>query len=263
MRLTVLASGSKGNAALIEFGEDQYLIDCGLTYRQIKVRLESVGKELNQLKGIFITHEHSDHVNGLRVLLNKHDVPIYLSEGTFKGFDKRYMGSMEKWQVRYLRNEETVEFERFTLLPFNTYHDAKEPMGFKFVEGEKSFIYMTDTGYFPLRKYDLIRNATMYMVESNYESELLLESARPWMLKRRILDDQGHLSNEDSANMMIDIIGHKTKTIILAHLSEECNESYVAIDTYEMCFHSKQKQLTDYKVYIAKQHQALEEIIVE
>lgn len=260
MKITVLASGSKGNATFIEFGQDHYLIDCGITYRQVKLRLEKQGKSLSSLKGIFITHEHSDHVNGLRVLLNNHKVPIYLSEGTFKGFNKRYMGPMDDWDVRLLREEEIVEFEQFSLLPFNTYHDAMEPMGFKFIEDKLSFVYMTDTGYFPLRKYDLIRNADAYMVESNYESELLLESARPWSLKRRILDDQGHLSNEDSANMILDVIGDKTKIIILAHLSDECNESVVAIETYEFCFKDKNHALDQYKLYIAKQHEALEEI---
>jgi phosphoribosyl 1,2-cyclic phosphodiesterase len=260
MKITVLASGSKGNATFLEFGDDHYLVDCGISYRQIKVRLEKQGKNLERLKGVFITHEHSDHINGLRVLLNKHQVPIYLSEGTYKGFDKRYMGPMNDWDVHYLREEEIMNFNAFSLLPFNTYHDAIEPMGFKFIEDNRSFVYITDTGYFPLRKYDLIRNADAYMVESNYESEMLLESARPWSLKRRILDDQGHLSNEDSANMMLEIIGEKTKILILAHLSEECNESDIAVQTYEMCFNVKSHKLEQYKLYIAKQHDALEEI---
>lgn len=260
MKITVLASGSKGNATFMEFGQDHYLIDCGISYRQVKLRLEEKGKDLSSLKGIFITHEHSDHVNGLRVLLNNHKVPIYLSEGTFKGFNKRYMGPMSDWDVHFLRQEEMLDFDHFSLLPFNTYHDAMEPMGFKFIESSYSFVYMTDTGYFPLRKYDLIRNADGYMVESNYESELLLESPRPWSLKRRILDDQGHLSNEDSANMILDIIGDRTQFIILAHLSDECNDRGVALETYDFCFKEKNHALDRYKVYIAMQHKPLDQI---
>ena len=262
MKVTVLASGSKGNATWIEFGENHYLIDCGISYKQIKLRLASQGKNLDHLKGVFITHEHRDHVSGLRVLLNQHHVPVFLSEGTFKGFDKRYMGEIERWDVRFLREETMISFDNFKLLPFNTYHDAIEPMGFKFIENERSFVYMTDTGYFPLRKYDLIRNCDGYLIESNYESELLLESSRPWMLKRRILDDQGHLSNEDSANLMLDVIGKNTKVIILAHLSEECNASHVALDTYEICFQHKGKGIKDYQFLIADQFKALEEIIL-
>ena len=262
MKVTVLASGSKGNATLVEIGKDQYLIDCGLTYRQLKQRLEKQNKVLDNLKGLFITHEHRDHVSGLRVLLNNHSMPIYLSEGTYKGLDKRYTGDIDNHLIRFLREEEIIEFENFKLLPFSVYHDAIEPMGFRFIENDESFVYMTDTGYFPLRKYDLIRNATAYMVESNYESEMLLESSRPWMLKRRILDDQGHLSNEDSANLLLDIIGEKTQVIILAHISEDCNLPMVAQETYEVCFRLKQHDLTKYQLYIARQHESLNEIII-
>jgi phosphoribosyl 1,2-cyclic phosphodiesterase len=263
MRITVLASGSKGNATLIEFKDDQYLIDCGLTYRQLKLRLEKQNKRLDNLKGIFITHEHRDHVSGLRVLLNNHQVPIYLSEGTHKGLDKRFTGPIDQKLIHFLREEELVLLDGFKVLPFNTYHDAIEPLGFKFIENNHSFVYMTDTGYFPLRKYDLIRNASIYMVESNYESEMLLESERPWMLKRRILDDQGHLSNEDSANLLLDIIGEKTQTIILAHLSEDCNLDDVAKETYGVCFNLKEVDLSKYQLLTAKQHESLNEIIIE
>jgi len=262
MKLTVLASGSKGNASLLEFKEKKYLIDCGITYRQLKLRLEQQSKTIDGLSGIFITHEHRDHTSGLRVLLNNHQVPIYSSEGTFKGLDKRYTGPIDPSLIHFLREEEVYDFEEFKLIPFNTYHDAIEPMGFKFVEDENSFVYMTDTGYFPLRKYDLIKDATAYMVESNYESELLLESERPWLLKRRILDDQGHLSNEDSANLMTSIVGKNTKFIVLAHLSEDCNMPIVARETYDICFKAKNHLLDQYQLIIAKQHMSLNEIII-
>lgn len=263
MILTVLASGSKGNASLIEFGDDKYLIDCGLTYRQIKVRLEKESKSLDGLKGVFITHEHRDHTSGLRVLLNHYQVPLYLSEGTLKGMHKRYIGEIDPSLLNFLREEETINFPGFDLFPFSTYHDAIEPLGFKFIEGQASLVYMTDTGYFPLRKYDLIKNATAYMVESNYESEMLLESERPWLLKRRILDDQGHLSNEDSANLLADLVGDKTKLIILAHLSDDCNMPIIAKETYESCFTIKGLDIKQYQLLTAKQHISLSELIIQ
>ncbi|MGE4572248.1 MAG: MBL fold metallo-hydrolase [Candidatus Izemoplasmatales bacterium] len=263
MKITVVASGSKGNATLIEFQDEQYLIDCGLSYKQLTYRLEKQGKYLNNLKGIFITHEHRDHVSGLRVLLNKHDISIYLSEGTYKGFDKRFTGDIKESSLVFLREEELIDFMHFQVLPFYTYHDAIEPLGFRFIENDESFVYMTDTGYFPLRKYDLIKNASAYMVESNYESEMLLESSRPWLLKRRILEDTGHLSNEDSANLILDIMGEKTKHIILAHISEDCNLPLVAKETYEECFKMKKQKLDKYNVIIAKQYESLNELIIE
>lgn len=263
MKITVLASGSKGNVTAIEFDNDLYLIDCGLTYRQIKLRLEEQGKSLDTLKGIFITHEHRDHTSGLRVLLNNHQVPIYLSEGSFKGMHKRFIGEIDPKQIVFLVEESIIQLPGFEVLPFSTYHDAIEPLGFKFIEKDASFVFMTDTGYFPIRKYDLIKNATAYMVESNYETELLLESERPWMLKRRILDDEGHLSNEDSANLIAGLIGDKTKVIILAHLSQDCNMPIIARESYEAVFIENKKDISQYELIIAKQHLSLNEIIIQ
>jgi phosphoribosyl 1,2-cyclic phosphodiesterase len=263
MKFIVLSSGSKGNATYLEIGNTKVLIDCGLSYRQIKLRLLERGKTLDDLSAVFITHEHSDHVNGLCNLAKKHDIKIYLSLGSFENLNKRILNDIDKSLFNIIKAEESLDFETFQVLPFLTYHDATEPFGYRFIYKNHSLVYITDTGYFPIKKYDIIRNAEAYIIESNHEVEMLLESARPWLLKRRILDDQGHLSNEDSANLMLNIIGDRTKYIVLAHLSEECNLEEHALKAYNKAFYAEGIDIDSYKIIIAKQNHSIEEISTE
>lgn len=263
MRVIILASGSQANATYLEIGGEKALIDCGLSYRQMVYRLKERGKDLTDLKSVFITHEHADHIQGLRMLIKNHQPKIYLSQGTFDGLDKRYLGEINQADFQILKPLETFVNGGFTVLPFATYHDSQEPLGYRFFEGEKSLVYLTDTGYFPIKHYPHLQDADCYIVESNHEVEMLLESARPWQLKRRILDDQGHLSNEDSANLLLNLIGERTKKIVLAHLSRECNLETLALGTYKKIFFEQGIDILQYNICAAKQNQTTEEIIIE
>ncbi|MGD9761516.1 MAG: MBL fold metallo-hydrolase [Candidatus Izemoplasmatales bacterium] len=263
MRAIILASGSAANATYLEIGNSKVLIDCGLSYRQLVYRLKEKNKNLDDLNAIFITHEHADHIAGLRVLASKHKMKIVLSEGTYQSLDKRYLGEIDNDLFVILKAYETVEMFDFKVLPFATFHDASEPFGYRFFENDKSLVYITDTGYFPIKQYDFIRGADGYIIESNHEVEMLLESARPWQLKRRILDDQGHLSNEDSANLLLNLATERTKYIVLAHLSQECNLETLALDTYKKVFFEQGVDISLYKLIAARQNEPSEEIIIE
>lgn len=263
MRIIVLASGSSANATYLEIGEAKILIDCGLSYRQLVYRLKEKGKTLEGLTAVFVTHEHADHVMGLSMLAKKHKMRIVLSQGTLKGLNKRFTGDIDKELFQIVNHLETLDFNSFKVLPFNTYHDALEPFGYRFIEAEKSLVYITDTGYFPIKQYDYLRAASAYIIESNHEVEMLLESSRPWQLKRRILDDQGHLSNEDSANLLLNLVDDNTEYIILAHLSQECNLEELALDTHRRIFTDQGVNISSYKLIAAKQNHSSEEIIIE
>ena len=264
MKAIILASGSTANATYLEIGNSKILIDCGLSYRQLVYRLAEKEKDLTGLKAIFITHEHADHVAGLRVLANKHkDMKIVLSEGTYQALDKRYTGDINNEMFMVVKSDVMINVFDFKVLPFSTYHDASEPFGYRFLENEKSLVYITDTGYFPIKQYDKLRDAEAYIIESNHHVEMLLESSRPWQLKRRILDDQGHLSNEDSANLLLNLAGEKTKYIVLAHLSSECNLEALALSTYKKIFLEQGVDISLYKLLAARQNEPSEEIIIE
>jgi phosphoribosyl 1,2-cyclic phosphodiesterase len=263
MRAIILASGSQANATYLEIGSSKILIDCGLSYRQIVYRLKENNRTLEDLTAVFITHEHADHVAGLRVLAKNHKMKIILSQGTYMNLNKRFLGEIDEELFLVVKSLETLNFSDFQVLPFTTYHDAAEPFGYRFTEGIKSLVYMTDTGYFPIKYYEHLKDADCYIVESNHEVEMLLESARPWLLKRRILDDQGHLSNEDSANLILNLVGEKTKQIVLAHLSQECNLESIALETYEKVFLEQGIDIKNYRICAAKQNHSTDEIIIE
>lgn len=263
MEFIVLASGSKGNCTYLEIGNEKILIDCGITYKQVVLRLAEYNKNLDGLSKIFITHEHSDHVKHLGMLAKKHDFDIYLSEGTYKYLKKSIKYEIDCRRFKTMAPEQMLKFEDFSVLPFMVYHDAFEPFGYRFFQSDKSLVYITDTGYFPERKYELITNSNAYIIESNHEVEMLLESNRPWMLKRRILDDEGHLSNQDSANLILSLAGNKTKFIILAHLSDECNLYSKAMDAYSTAFLEQGLDINDFKILVAQQHYPTELISIE
>ncbi|MBI9009139.1 MAG: MBL fold metallo-hydrolase [Tenericutes bacterium] len=263
MEFIVLASGSRGNSTYLEIGNEKILIDCGISYKQVRLRLEEHNKTIDGLTKVFITHEHSDHVGQLAMLAKNHDIEIYLSEGSLKNLKKNIKYVIDCTRFKTCVPEKLLEFDGFQVLPFNVYHDAIEPFGYRFYEDDKSLVYITDTGYFPQRKYNLIANAEAYIIESNHEVELLLESDRPWLLKRRILDDEGHLSNEDSATLLLNLAGDKTKIIILAHLSEECNLTSLAIDAYNKAFMNQGVDISAYKLVVARQDYSTELFFLE
>ncbi len=262
MKIHILASGSKGNCTYIEIGNHKILIDAGLSMKQFHLRLAEKGIEIDRLDAVFITHEHSDHIGGLATLYRKYNMPIYLSQGTCKNLGRATLEKINPSGFRYTEFGVPILLEGYSVLPFMTYHDALEPSGYRFTEASKSLVYMTDTGYFPENRFDLLRNADLYIIESNHDPDLLLDSERPWILKRRILDDQGHLSNEDSAYLMMNVLGENTKQIILAHLSEECNTEEDALSTYRKIFDKQGLVWDDFKIICAKQNQSMDEIVL-
>lgn len=260
MKLTVLASGSGGNATLLEINDKTVLIDAGISYRQLVSRLDQVGKTLHSLDYVFLTHEHTDHIVGLLTIVNKLHPRVYMTKGTYANLPLRIRANLDKSLVNFVVYNQDLGLDGFIATSIESYHDALEPCGYRFSADGKSIVYLTDTGYFPEQRFNDIINADLYMLESNHDPELLLESERPWLLKKRILDDHGHLSNEDSAYLLTKVFGEKTKTIVLAHLSEECNTVDAALETYRKVFQNQGTDLASFRIVCAFQDQPLAEI---
>jgi len=259
MEFIVLASGSKGNATYLKIGCGRYLIDAGISLRQIVQRLSERNEKMTRLDGVFVTHEHADHVGFLVAIVNKFKCPVYLTEGTRRSLPRAVGENIKDASYQMISYDETLLLDGLTVRVFGTYHDALEPCGFSFTAEGRNFVYMTDTGYFPAAKYDLIRNADAYMIEANHDPEMLLESDRPWLLKRRILDDQGHLSNEDSAFLLVNLVGDRTRLITLAHLSQECNTPDKALETYRRVFVEQGIDPSLYRLVCALQDTPMDE----
>lgn len=227
IRFCSLSSGSKGNTAFIEINGDKYLIDIGNTCLYVESNLKEIGVNPKEIKGIFISHSHKDHIEGLRVFIKKNNPVVYLSEDSLKEISKQFL------IINYSLLEES-EFANFALTLIPTSHDAKGSYGFLFDDLEgNTLVYITDTGYISEKNLKIITNKKIYYFESNHDIEMLMKGPYPYYLKQRILSDKGHLSNKASAYYLHEIIGDNTETVILAHLSETNNAPDVALKELE------------------------------
>ena len=243
IKLHDIASGSKGNACLIYNDKTLILIDMGLTKVRLSAGLAEIGKTIDDIDFALFTHEHADHISGERFIDSNKK---YSLEGTI---------TLQKANI--LENYKEYSFNEFKITPLKTSHDATNPCGFLIEENGEKLVYMTDTGKILKKSLALMENADYYFIESNHDLDMLNNSGRPRVLINRIAESKGHLSNEDSAYFMTGLVGPKTKKIMLAHLSEECNTEELALETYKRIFALKGiKQ--DIEIKCAKQRESVD-----
>jgi phosphoribosyl 1,2-cyclic phosphodiesterase len=253
MDIIVLASGSGGNVTYLEQGGTKLLIDCGISYRQIGTRLAKVGRNLEDLSGVLITHEHSDHIKGLEMLMKRHDATVYLTANTYHGLSKAVQESLPASRTTFVQSYDTLWHDALRITPLSVSHDASDAVGYVIEAEDKKLVYITDIGYLPKRDHDLLRDADMYIFESNYDVTMLFTSNRPFYLKQRIDSVKGHMSNTDSAYHLAQLIGPSTRRIVLAHRSRECNTDELVLTTYHDVFAEYGLHLSDYEVIVASQ----------
>lgn len=228
-RIHVLASGSKGNATLVQAENQYFLIDLGLSCKELTRRLKLCGVEPSQLEAVFITHEHSDHIKGMATFLKKHTVPIYTSFITWKAI-KLKLGAVITNSCRVI--DEEMRTGKIKVSSFPIPHDARDPHGYSFTHlqtGEK-FTYITDTGFVTDPVLQAAEGAQVLMLEANHDVEMLKRGPYPFHLKQRILSTLGHLSNETSGQLLSQL-KQPPREVILAHLSEENNRPQLALQT--------------------------------
>lgn len=222
IQFSVLASGSTGNAIFVETKQHSFLVDAGLSCKQMEKLFKQIDREPQNLDGILVTHEHSDHIKGVGVMARKYKLPIYANEKTWQAME-RSLGEIAVDQKFVFGMESVQTFGQLDIESFGVSHDAIEPMFYVFHLGDKKLVIITDTGYVSDRMKGIISNADVYVFESNHDVQMLQMGRYPWNIKRRILSDVGHVSNEDAAIAMSEVIGDKTKRIYLAHLSKDNN----------------------------------------
>ncbi|GKQ43333.1 metallo-hydrolase [Companilactobacillus sp. RD055328] len=221
-KISVLASSSKGNSTYIETPNSKILIDAGLSGKKIENAMKSIDRDLSEVDSILVTHEHSDHIQGVGVLARKYDMQIYANEGTWNAMNSK-IGKVPSENKYVFGMGSTLTIGDLDIESFGVSHDAAEPQFYQVHYDNKSFAVLTDTGYVSERIKNTIKSADAYLMECNHDLDMLRNGDYAWSLKQRILSDQGHLSNLDGANTLEEIIGNNTKQIFLGHLSPDNN----------------------------------------
>lgn len=246
MKIAVLASGSKGNCTYVETLKTKSLIDAGMTNLYIETKLKGLGTNPDDIENIFITHDHVDHVSALKVFVKRHNVKVFLTQKLYDELSKTI--NFTNYEIL----EGKVYLSDTIVTYFKTSHDAVDSVGYVFESDGKDFVYVTDTGYINNKYFDLLKNRCAYVFESNHDVTRLMENPNyPYNTKQRILSDKGHLSNKDSAYYLSNFVGNKTKTIILAHLSEQNN-------TKELALEEISKRISNVNINIANQNEPTE-----
>jgi len=253
MRVSVLASGSGGNATYVETSKVKLLIDLGTTALYATKMLNSFGVDAKDIKAIFLTHTHSDHVEGLKVFLKRYNPTLYLTKEMHNHLSSKINIS------NYCIISKNINLGDLEIKIIKTSHDVPS-VGYIIKNEEKELVYITDTGYLNSKYYKLLENKHIYIIESNHDPEMVMNSSYPFEIQQRILSDKGHLSNRDCAYHLSKLIGNNTEHIILAHLSEENNTPTLAHNTLLETF--KERGIKFDNIVIATQKERTELIEV-
>ena len=224
LQVSILASGSKGNSVYVELDGVRLLVDAGISAARITKGLRARGIEPQSIDAVLVTHEHIDHVRGLKTLAKQYHLPILATRGTLAGIDG---GAAFEDDMRSI--SDAFMIGNVTVQPFATSHDAAEPCGFR-IEGSHCCTVATDLGVVTDTVQDAMEGADVLVLVANHDADLLRQGSYPWPLKRRILSNRGHLANGDAAWALTRMKKHPRK-VYLAHLSEENNRPALARDT--------------------------------
>ena len=229
-----LASGSSGNCYVVRTDSTAILVDAGISYKQIRLGLESLGIDPSEINAVLVTHEHSDHIKGLPTLTKQTGVKIYASSLTAE------LVSDDPENIECFEPGESFKIGDILVNSFPVSHDAAQPVGYSLSCGEKNITLVTDTGIVTEEMKAYMKRSDVLVLESNHDVNVLRMGHYPWFLKQRILSDRGHLSNEAAANALAELLKEdadsgcrKERMVLLAHLSKENNFPEMAIATME------------------------------
>ena len=233
LNLYPLYSSSSGNMYLIETENANILIDIGVTYKKVKEALNHFSKEPSNVNAIFITHEHSDHIKGLNVFVkNNPNVPIYASYGTAEYLKNMLLkAGVSAESIFSLADSEIIYIEDLSVSYFHTSHDAIDPIGYNIKSSDKSITIATDLGIMTNDVFTCLKGCSLPVIESNYDKNMLFAGNYPFETKRRINGPYGHLSNEDSGQVILKLAECGTRNFLLSHMSENNNIPDLAKET--------------------------------
>ena len=230
MRFSPLYSGSSGNCSVVSDQDTNILIDAGMPGKAVTDALSDVGIDPKKITAIVVTHEHSDHIKGIGVLSRRYDIPVYANEKTWKAMNP-LIGSIAMKNIRTFVTGQNFYLGNVDVDPFQTSHDAADPVGYVFSAKGIKLTYMTDTGHVPDNMREKAEGADLLFLEANHDVDMLKNGPYPYQLKKRILSDKGHLSNASAGELLCKLYPSGVRRVILAHLSKENNTERVAYNT--------------------------------
>jgi len=234
VRVCLLASGSRGNSALIEADGCRVLIDAGLSGKETERRLSTIGLCGEDLQAILVTHEHHDHVGGIGPLARRYNLPVYIDRQTYAALPK--LGNIK--DLRHFDSGERFSFAGLAISSFSTTHDAVNPVGFTIESAEGKIGFATDLGMPTRLAAEQLKNCRVLVLEANHDEQMLQDGPYPWHLKHRIRSRHGHLSNGEAGRLLQDITWPGLEALFLAHLSEENNCPDLAREFFSNAFGS-------------------------
>lgn len=249
MRLCSIASGSSGNCIYVGSDTTHLLVDVGISGKKTEQGLHELDVSMQDIDGIFITHEHSDHIAGLGVLVRKYGIPIYASQGTIQAIKKMSsLGKIPEELFVPIHADEKIIIKDLVCNPMKISHDASEPVAYRIQHGRKKVGIITDLGNYNDYTVESLRGMDALLLEANHDINMLQVGPYPYYLKQRILGDRGHLSNERAGQLLYHLLHDKLQTVILGHLSKENNLPELAYEAVRV------------EVTMACQNQEAEEI---
>ena len=255
MRLCSIASGSSGNCICVGTESHHVLIDAGISGKRVESGLEQIGLKANEMNGILITHEHSDHISGLGVLSRRYGLPIYATEKTIQAIlSVRSIGKIDESLFHVIKPDEKFSIGDMQIEPIHISHDAADPVAYLLAQGRKKMGVVTDLGKYDKYIIDKLQGLDVLLLEANHDIHMLQVGSYPYPLKQRILGERGHLSNESSGQLLNHVLHDKLKAILLGHLSQENNYAKLAYETVrlEIDMGDTPYKADDFPIHVAK-----------
>lgn len=235
MRLCSIASGSSGNCTYVGDDTTHLLVDTGISKKRIEQGLHTLGIKGEELGGILITHEHDDHIRGLGVFSRKYEIPIYATKGTIAGIcSQSKLGRMPEGLLHEISVDKSFFLGHLEVRPFSISHDAKEPSGYRIEDKDKAVAVATDMGMYDAYIVENLKGLNAVVLEANHDIHMLEVGPYPYPLKRRVMGEKGHLSNELSGRLLCDILHDDLQYVVLSHLSKENNYPELAYETVKL-----------------------------
>lgn len=235
MRLCSIASGSSGNCIYIGDEHTHLLVDTGISKKRVEQGLSELGIKGDELDGILVTHEHIDHIQGLGVFCRKYKTPVFATKGTIEGIKEcSSLGKLPEGILHEINVDERFRLGELAVCPFAISHDARQPSGYRIESGKKAVAVATDLGTYDSYIVENLKKLDAVVLEANHDVHMLEVGPYPYPLKKRVMGELGHLSNELSGRLLCDILHDGLRSVVLGHLSKENNYAELAYETVKL-----------------------------